>query len=161
MFKSPFMSKLVNSGKLGLESRLDIIVGKYLSCWAQQVVSRVTEWLTLYIGDKQTAYTYWESEPWLNPISNGLNGDIVKESQQPSNLPLKYYSLRVRRTRLQSALRDQVPEGIIQLNKRLVFLDNLEDGKSRLSFEDGTQTTVDLVVGADGIRSVCFLYSSR
>jgi len=85
---------------------------------------------------------------------NGVNGDIVKESQQPPSLPLKYYSCRVRRTRLQSALKEQVPEGIIQLNKRLASLEDLEYGKARLHFEDGTQSTVDLVVGGDGIRSV-------
>ena len=78
----------------------------------------------------------------------------MKEAQQPASLPLKYYPHRVRRTRLQSALKDHVPEGVIQLSKRLVSLENLEHGQVRLSFEDGTQTTVDLVVGGDGIRSV-------
>ena len=91
----------------------------------------------------------------LTSISNGLNGDVVKESQQAPNLALKYYSQRVRRTRLQSALKDKVPDGVINLNKRLVLLENLEDGKARLSFQDGFQSTVDLVVGGDGIRSVC------
>lgn len=86
-----------------------------------------------------------------------MNGNVIKDSQQPSELLAKYHSHRVRRTRLQSALREQVPEGIIKLNKRLLLLENLENGKARLNFEDGTQSTVDLVVGGDGIRSVRML----
>ena len=48
-----------------------------------------------------------------------------------------------------------MPEGIIQLNKRLLSLENLGEKGVKLSFEDGTETVVDLVVGGDGIRSVC------
>lgn len=55
---------------------------------------------------------------------------------------------------MQSALKAKVPEGIIQLNKRLTSLTKLEAGGVYLKFEDGTETTVDLVVGGDGIRSV-------
>jgi len=47
-----------------------------------------------------------------------------------------------------------VPPGIIKLNKRVVSLENLEKGGVRLIFQDGTETTADLVLGADGIRSV-------
>lgn len=84
---------------------------------------------------------------------NGLNGDVVGGTGV-SSLPIQYHPRRVRRTRLQQALLAKVPPGIIQLNKRLVSLENLEQGGVRLVFEDGTETTADLVVGADGIRSV-------
>jgi salicylate hydroxylase len=87
-----------------------------------------------------------------------LTGELVN-SPSPSNLPLKYQSQRVRRTRLQSALISKVPKGIIQLKKRLVSLEDLDEGGVRLVFEDGTVTTADLVVGGDGIRSVG-LYSA-
>ncbi len=61
---------------------------------------------------------------------------------------------------LQGALLGRVPPGVIQLGKRLSSLENLEQGGVRLFFEDGTNATADLVVGADGIRSVRFLMFS-
>lgn len=81
-----------------------------------------------------------------------MTGEQVKE-QAPSSHPLRYQPQRVRRTRLQSALKAQVPEGIIQLKKRLVSLEDVEDGV-KLYFEDGTEHFANLVVGGDGIRSV-------
>ncbi|KAL1980865.1 hypothetical protein VTN96DRAFT_3400 [Rasamsonia emersonii] len=84
---------------------------------------------------------------------NGLTGNVLLRTG-PSSLPLEYHPQRVRRTRLQSALRKQVPPGIIHLSKRLTSLENLPDGGVRLFFADGTEATADMVVGADGIRSV-------
>jgi salicylate hydroxylase len=63
----------------------------------------------------------------------------------------------VRRTRLQAALIAKVPEGVIKLRKRLVSLSDLGTEGVRLVFEDGEEVVADLVVGGDGIRSVCFL----
>ncbi|KKA20452.1 Monooxygenase [Rasamsonia emersonii CBS 393.64] len=83
---------------------------------------------------------------------NGLTGNVLLRTG-PSSLPLEYHPQRVRRTRLQSALRKQVPPGIIHLSKRLTSLENLPDGGVRLFFADGTEATADMVVGADGIRS--------
>lgn len=85
---------------------------------------------------------------------NGLSGELLRQTSPSALLPLKYRSRRVRRTRLQSALLKRVPEGIIQLNKRLVSLENLEGNGVHLFFEDKTSATADLVIGADGIRSV-------
>ncbi|KAH8817434.1 salicylate hydroxylase [Xylogone sp. PMI_703] len=84
---------------------------------------------------------------------NGLNGEIIS-SAGPSSLALEYQPQRVRRTRLQSALISRVPPGIIQLNKRLEAVENLKQGGVRLSFQDGTEAIADLVIGADGIRSI-------
>jgi salicylate hydroxylase len=71
-----------------------------------------------------------------------------------------YQPQRVRRTRLQSALKAKVPEGTIKLNKRLLSLENLSEGGVKLIFEDGEETVADLVVGGDGIRSVCSLFDA-
>jgi len=81
-----------------------------------------------------------------------LTGEVVKE-QPPSAQPSRYQPQRVRRTRLQSALKAQVPEGTIQLKKRLLSLVDVEGGV-KLYFEDGTEHFAHLVVGGDGIRSV-------
>lgn len=89
-----------------------------------------------------------------------MNGEVLSTTG-PSTLPLQYHPRRVRRTRLQSALISRVPPGIIQLNKRLTALENIEEGGVRLTFEDGTETTADLVIGADGIRSVYLPNSQR
>ena len=63
-------------------------------------------------------------------------------------------AIRARRTRLQSALLAQVPEGIIQYSKKLVALENLPGQSTRLIFDDQTEAIADLVVGADGLHSV-------
>lgn len=85
---------------------------------------------------------------------NGLTGEVVGGTG-PVGLPLQYQPRRVRRTRLQSALKAEVKPGVIQLDKKLVSLQDLgdEDGV-KLTFEDGSVVIADLVVGADGIRSV-------
>lgn len=81
-------------------------------------------------------------------------------------------TIRTQRTKLQSALLEHVPEGVIKLGKKLERIVNLDaDGNEEkaaekgteggaggkgveLIFTDGTRETADLVVGADGIRSV-------
>ena len=87
---------------------------------------------------------------------NGLTGELLKESGPSSSLEKKFWPQRVRRTRLQTALKAKVPEGVIELNKRLEKMEKLTGGKGgmRLRFEDRTEVVADLVVGGDGIRSV-------
>jgi len=88
---------------------------------------------------------------------NGYTGEIVLP--EPGT-PRKRGPTRVRRARLQAALAAQVPQGIIKFNKKLVSLQDLEDGGVTLEFADGTNTTADLVVGGDGVRSVCSAYNA-
>jgi salicylate hydroxylase len=47
----------------------------------------------------------------------------------------------------------KVPKGVIQLNKRLVSLEDRGPDGVELKFQDGDIFAADLVVGADGIRS--------
>jgi len=90
---------------------------------------------------------------------NGLTGDVLKVQRRGEEED-RYGPSRVRRTRLQSALREKVPEGVIRLGKKLVQLEDLgEEGGVRLFFHDGTEDVADLVVGGDGIRSVCWFSS--
>jgi hypothetical protein len=74
----------------------------------------------------------------------------------PTAVAPKYRAQRVRRTRLQQALIAKVPKGVIKLRKKLVSLQNIEGASTRLVFEDGEEVVADLVIGGDGIRSVCF-----
>jgi salicylate hydroxylase len=94
---------------------------------------------------------------------NGRTGEVVRtdanlvdaneHGQKHVEEDLRFASIRARRTRLQAALLEKVPEGIIQFGKKLVEIRDLGEGV-QLRFKDGTKTTVDFVVGADGIRSV-------
>ena len=62
--------------------------------------------------------------------------------------------VRIERYKLQNALLSAVPEGLIQLGKKLVGLEEGSDGV-KITFKDGTTAgPFDLVIGADGIRSV-------
>lgn len=67
---------------------------------------------------------------------------------------MKWPTIRTQRTALQAALLEHVPPGTIQLSKRLARLVDRGDHGVELYFKDGTSAQADLVVGADGIRSV-------
>lgn len=83
-----------------------------------------------------------------------LNGKTGEELHRFERKELKKRpNLRTQRTKLQSALLSHVQPGVIQLGKKLIHLMDNED-HVELHFKDGTVTTADLVVGADGIRSV-------
>lgn len=91
---------------------------------------------------------------------NGLTGEVLKVTRNKDFGERK--TMRVRRTRLQRALREKVGEGVVKLGRKLVQLEDLGEGKGvRLRFEDGGETEADLVIGGDGIRSVRVAQSCR
>jgi salicylate hydroxylase len=87
---------------------------------------------------------------------NAYTGEVLSIVRHPENSDAHHRgAIRARRTRLQSALLAKVPEGIIQYSKKLILLENLPDHGVRLVFEDQTEVFADIVVGADGLHSVC------
>ncbi|KAL2130093.1 hypothetical protein VTI74DRAFT_6914 [Chaetomium olivicolor] len=90
---------------------------------------------------------------WAKIIRNAYTGEIVDPgvSHDPDNA---YEARRVKRLVLQEALAVKIPEDLVEFDKKLVGLEDIGKDGVRVSFEDGTETIVDLVVGADGIRSV-------
>lgn len=62
--------------------------------------------------------------------------------------------IRTQRTKLQSTLLSHVKPGVLQLSKRLERIEDLGNAGVKLYFSDGIIDNADLVVGADGIRSV-------
>ncbi|KAJ5919352.1 FAD-binding monooxygenase [Penicillium verhagenii] len=86
---------------------------------------------------------------------NAYTGKVLSITQHPENSDADTRgAIRARRTRLQSALLNKVPEGLIQYNKKLTSLEDLPSGGVRLVFDDQTEAHADLVVGADGIHSI-------
>lgn len=58
------------------------------------------------------------------------------------------------RAKLQAALLKEVDQSRIKTSKKLVDITKLSTGRIAIRFEDGFSDEVDLLVGADGIRSV-------
>lgn len=88
----------------------------------------------------------------LTVCRNGKTGEELHRVERPDKG--RYTTIRTQRTKLQSALLAHVRPGSLQLSKRLEQVEDLGDDGVRLYFADGAIQTADLVVGADGIRSV-------
>jgi salicylate hydroxylase len=64
---------------------------------------------------------------------------------------------RYHRAHLQQALLAHIPKDIIHLGKKISSVDADAKKGVALKFGDGTTATADLLIGADGIRSVSAL----
>lgn len=86
---------------------------------------------------------------------NAYTGEIIHLTPFSLESTTSRPSIRARRTALQAALLKQVPSGMIQYDSKVVSLHDLGEGKGvELGFHDGRVVAADLVIGADGIRSV-------
>ncbi|GME24443.1 salicylate hydroxylase [Neofusicoccum parvum] len=92
-------------------------------------------------------------ETWTLLNLNGRSGEEIHRREKPQT-DTKHPPIRTQRTKLQSALLAHVEPGTIQLSKKLTRMVDKGGEGVELHFKDGGSTTVDLVVGADGIRSV-------
>ncbi|CAO2658838.1 Nn.00g065610.m01.CDS01 [Neocucurbitaria sp. VM-36] len=84
---------------------------------------------------------------------NGRSGEELHRREKPHQEGRRS-PIRTQRTKLQSALLAHVNPGTIRLSKKLIRIDDVGEQGVRLYFEDGSSIVADLVVGADGIRSV-------
>jgi salicylate hydroxylase/6-hydroxynicotinate 3-monooxygenase len=82
----------------------------------------------------------------------GDTGEVVRELPMPESLYGAPY-LCMHRADLHEALASAVPADSIQLDKKLVGLDQAA-GQVTLRFADGTRATADAVIGADGVHSL-------
>lgn len=85
---------------------------------------------------------------------NGQTGEEVHRLERAGLETKSRPSIRTQRTKLQSALLSHVKPGAIHLSKKLVLLSDRGADGVELHFQDGTVAVADVVVGADGIRSV-------
>ena len=65
----------------------------------------------------------------------------------------RHQTARFHRGHLHAALLEHVPRELIHLKKRAVKAEVGKDGAT-VFFEDGTSATGDVLIGADGIKSV-------
>jgi salicylate hydroxylase len=98
------------------------------------------------------------SEPTSAIIKNGLDGSSVVELNLTENnwyrneFGAPYYGIH--RKALQRILIDQIQPGVIRLGHRLTNIEQLSPESTRLHWANDSTTDADVVVGADGIRSV-------
>ncbi|WOO82128.1 FAD-dependent monooxygenase sorC [Vanrija pseudolonga] len=85
---------------------------------------------------------------------NGHTGALVATNDADPLAPPHQQHARVHRAHLQQALLRQVDASRIRTAHKLVSVSTLPSGRLRLAFANGFEDEVDLLVGADGIRSV-------
>ncbi|KAH6620519.1 putative FAD-binding monooxygenase [Boeremia exigua] len=90
---------------------------------------------------------------WTTLNLNGRSGEELHRREKPRT-GLERAPIRTQRTKLQSALLSQIQPGTIKLSKRLLRIEDRGTAGVELHFRDGSTAIADLVVGADGIRSV-------
>lgn len=79
---------------------------------------------------------------------------MIKKTYSEPPVALHEASCRVHRWRLQQALVKEVDQRRVCIGSKLVSALEIDGEKVRLLFEGGVTDEVDLVIGADGIRSV-------
>jgi salicylate hydroxylase/6-hydroxynicotinate 3-monooxygenase len=90
--------------------------------------------------------------PYSHLNRSGDSGEVMRELPMPESLYDAPY-LCMHRADLHGALVSLLPADIIHLGKKLVGLDPAA-GAVTLAFADGTRSSADAVIGADGVHSV-------
>ena len=90
-------------------------------------------------------YRHWKTNDIL-----GL--DHHKNVNEYLHRTARYY-----RAHLQEALLEHVPRNIIHLGKKFVAA-HIDTDDVALKFQDGTTARADILVGADGLRSVGYIF---
>lgn len=84
-------------------------------------------------------------KPNLEPLSDSKQDNIEKA--------FGYTTVAIHRARLQKVLFDKIPTEKITLNKGFESYQELESGKIKVIFDDGSAIKTDFLIGADGINS--------
>ncbi|KAL5342277.1 hypothetical protein BJX70DRAFT_394870 [Aspergillus crustosus] len=84
---------------------------------------------------------------------NGRTGELILSNGQGDTPPAHLHA-RAFRSVLQKALLANVSSSLISLSSRLTSITENPSGSLTLAFSNGHTTEVDLLIGADGVRSV-------
>ncbi|TVY20503.1 Salicylate hydroxylase [Lachnellula arida] len=84
---------------------------------------------------------------------NGRTGELLVSHPQ-KDVPKAHLHARTHRAKLQFALLKEVEQSHVRLSSRLVRVNQEPSGKLVIKFQNGFEDEVDLLVGADGVRSV-------
>ncbi|KAL3468722.1 hypothetical protein BJX99DRAFT_242844 [Aspergillus californicus] len=84
---------------------------------------------------------------------NGRTGELLNSHGQ-GETPPDHLHARAFRSVLQNALLQNIDQAHLRLNSRLTRITQTPTGTLFLQFEDGHSDEVDLLIGADGVRSV-------
>jgi salicylate hydroxylase len=94
-----------------------------------------------------------------NPISrfyrHWKTNEIIGEDFYENVSEPMHYTARFHRGHLQQALLKHIPRDTIHLKKKLVTATVEAGGYVKMEFQDGYTSTADILIGADGIGSVC------
>lgn len=89
----------------------------------------------------------------LNPCRHWKSNQIVSVDTHTKVSDRRHLTTRFHRGHLHAALLGHVPKSSIHLNKRIARAD-VNQNDAVLFFEDGTEAHGDILIAADGIRSV-------
>ncbi|KAE8420689.1 monooxygenase [Aspergillus pseudocaelatus] len=89
---------------------------------------------------------------------NGRTGELLQSSGQ-HDTPPRHKHARALRSVLQQALLKAVDKEKLRLSSRLVEIHELPNKALSLQFQDGHADEADLLIGADGVRSVVRQFS--
>lgn len=93
-------------------------------------------------SDSPMIYRHWKT------------GEVIDRDVHKTVTAKKHSTARFHRAHLHQALLENVPREIIHLSKTIVDVKADPDTGATLYFEDSSTARADIVIGADGIRSV-------
>lgn len=105
------------------------------------------------------AIAFRQPSGWPMIYRHWLTDEEIGHDEVKGQVPERHRMARFHRAHLQRALVDAMPVDVeIKLGMRVQSIkveedDDKADASVRLSFEDGSSTAADLVIGADGIHS--------
>jgi salicylate hydroxylase len=101
---------------------------------------------------------YWSLYPAgstnTKTVHQWKTNEIIGTDMHENVTEYLHRTARYHRAHLHQALLENVPRDTIHLKKQIISVDVKSQDGVVLEFQDGTVVTADLLLGADGLRSV-------